>query len=339
MDLYVGIDLHSSNSYIGVINEKAERIMSGRVTNNKEKILMELRPYRENIKAIAVESTYNWYWLVDMLTDANYEVHLGNPAAFQQYRGLKYVNDKHDAFWLAQMLALGLLPEGYIYPREQRGLRDLLRRRSQLVKQRTSLKMAMQQICINQTGVQMSNNFIERMESEDVCRIFEEEVWQLNCGSLFSTLEFIKKEVDKIERHVLKDMKENIYYKSLTSIPGVGKILGLTISLETGPIGRFGSAGEYASYCRCVPSSYWSNEKKKGQGNTKNGNKYLSWAYSEAASFCIRYCDEAKRYYQRKKARTNTPKAYRAVSNKIAKCGYYLMNGGGSFDARKLFGS
>ena len=339
MDLYVGIDLHSSNSYIGVISKNSERIMSRRVQNDKEKILIALLPYREKIKGIAIESTYNWYWLVDALMAANYQVHLGNPAAFQQYKGLKYVNDKHDAFWLAQMLALGLLPEGYIYPKEQRGLRDLLRRRSMLVRQRTSLKLSLQQICINQTGSQLTNNLIEQMDERQILEIFDEKDWQMNGESLFSTLKFIKKEIDKIERYILNQMNGESYYESLTSVPGVGEILGLTITLETGPIERFGSAGQYASYCRCVPSSYWSNEKKKGQGNAKNGNKYLAWAFGEAASFCIRYCDAAKRYYQRKQAKTNIPKAYRAVSNKLAKSSYYLMKDGTKYDAEKLFGS
>jgi transposase len=339
MNLYAGIDLHSSNSYIGIINDKAEKIMSTRTANDKEKILMILRPYQKQIRGIAVESTYNWYWLVDSLMENNYKVHLGNPAAFQQYKGLKYVNDKHDAFWLAQMLSLGLLPEGYIYPKEERGLRDLLRRRSQLVRQRTSLKISMQQICINQTGSKLTNNFIEKMKREEIQDMFTEEEWQLNCESLFSTLTFIKKEIDTIEKYILKQLKGKSYYKSLTSVPGVGEILGLTITLETGSIERFKSAGNYASYCRCVPSAYWSNEKKKGQGNAKNGNKYLSWAYAEAASFSIRYCDVAKKYYQRKKAKTNIPKAYRAVANKLAKSSYHMMKNGTKYDAIKLFGS
>ena len=339
MDLYVGIDLHSSNSYVGILSKDSERIMSRRLPNDKEKILMTLHPYREQIKGVAIESTYNWYWLVDSLMAENYPVHLGNPAAFQQYKGLKYVNDKHDAFWLAQMLALGLLPEGYIYPKAERGLRDLLRRRSQLVRQRTSLKLSLQQICCNQTGSQLSGNLIEKMDSEDILEIFKEKDWQMNGESLFSTLGFIKKEIEKIEQYIFNQLKEKSYYKSLTSVPGIGEILAFTISLETGPIERFESAGEYASYCRCVPSSYWSNEKKKGQGNSKNGNKYLAWAYAEAASFCIRYCEEARKYYQRKQAKTNIPKAYRAISNKLAKACYYLMKGGTLFDAKRLFGS
>lgn len=338
-DLYVGIDLHSSNNYIGIMNMKSERIVSRRLPNDKEKILMALRPFKEQIRGIAVESTYNWYWLVDALMGEDYRVHLGNPAAFQQYNGLKYANDKQDTFWLARMLSLGLLPEGYIYPKGERGLRDLLRRRSQLVRQRTALKISLQQICCNQTGVQLSNNLIEKMDDKDVSGIFKERDWQMNGRSLFSTLEFIKKEIEKIESYILKQLHEKPFHKSLMSVPGIGKILSFTISLETGPIERFGSPGQYASYCRCVPSSYWSNEKRKGQGNSKNGNKYLAWAYAEAANFCIRYCEEAKKYYQRKMAKTNAPKTYRAVSNKLAKACYFLMRDGTEFDAKRLFGS
>src|SRR3990167_7548982 len=113
MDLYVGIDLHSSNSYVGILSKDSERIMSRRLPNDKEKILMTLHPYREQIKGVAIESTYNWYWLVDSLMAENYPVHLGNPAAFQKYKGLKYVNDKQEAFWLPQMWRLVFLRKGY----------------------------------------------------------------------------------------------------------------------------------------------------------------------------------------------------------------------------------
>ena len=77
-----------------------------------------------------VESTYNWYWLVDGLMDADYRVHLANPAAIQQYSGLKYSDDHSDARWLGHLLRLGVLPEGYIYPKADRAVRDLLRKRA-----------------------------------------------------------------------------------------------------------------------------------------------------------------------------------------------------------------
>lgn len=340
MNLYVGIDLHSTNSYIGVIDDKQRKVIGQRLPNDKKVILNFLEPYRDEIVGAVVESTYNWYWLVDALMAASYRVHLANPSAIQQYEGIKYLNDKQDAFWLAKMLQLGILPEGYIYPKEVRGVRDLLRQRSRLVQKRTALKLMLQQSGLNQTGVVLTNNTMERFRSaDDLQNYFDTEDTLYQGINLLETILFLKSQITKIESYVSKKMKSAPVYSKLLTIPGVGKTLGLTISLETGPIERFKTAGDYASYCRCVPSSYWSNDKQKGKGNQKNGNKYLAWAYSEAANFCIRYNPEAKSYYQRKSAHTKAPVAYRAIANKLSKACYYMMRDGVDFDAQRLFGN
>ena len=134
MKLYVGIDLHSNNSVLVVLDENDKVIYSKRLPNDAQVILGVLAMYKEQIEAVAVESTYNWYWLVDGLLDAGVDVRLVNTAAIPQYAGLKHGNDHTDARHLAHLLRLNLLPEGYIYPREQRGVRDLLRRRFLLVR-------------------------------------------------------------------------------------------------------------------------------------------------------------------------------------------------------------
>jgi len=338
MGLYAGIDLHASNSYIGIIDDEEKRILSRRYPNDREKILNALSPYRKDLVGIVVESTFNWYWLVDTLMVEGYKMHLANPAAIQQYEGLKYLSDKHDAFWLSKMLKLGILPEGYIYPREMRGVRDLLRQRSRLVVYKTSLKHLLQHICSNQAGIALANNTINGMDEADIEKLFGEDVWIENGKSSLETIRFLEKQIEKIERIVLKEMKHSCTYQGLLGVPGIGEVLGLTISLETGPIERFSGSGEYASYCRCVPSAYWSDKKKKGKGNKKSGNRYLSWAYAEASNFCIRHCKEAKRYYQRKCSKRNQPIAYRALANKLAKACYYIMKDGSKFDAGRLFG-
>jgi transposase len=298
-----------------------------------------LAPYQDRIEGIAVESTYNWYWLVDSLMQKGYRLHLANPAAMKQYEGIKHLDDRHDAFWLARLLKLGILPEGYIYPRESRGLRDVLRQRSRLVVQKTSMKHSLQQIFSNHTGAKLSNQGIEQMDEKAMTEALKGEDQAYIGMSLLSSIGFLKQKVRAIEQYVLERIKGQHPYQSLTTVPGIGKILGLTITLETGPVERFASASDYASYCRCVPTAYWSNSKKKGAGNKRNGNKYLSWAYAEAANFVIRYCSEAKRYYQRKCAKTNQPSAYRAVANKLAKACYYIMKDQSSFDAKRLFHS
>ena len=133
MPLYGGIDLHANNSVIVILNAQDQVQYDQRVANHLPTILEQLAPYRADLQGVAVESTYNWYWLVDGLMEADDRVHLANPAAMQQYSGLKYTNDRSDARWLAHLLRLGVLPEGYIYPKAQQPARDLLRKRKHLV--------------------------------------------------------------------------------------------------------------------------------------------------------------------------------------------------------------
>src|SRR5207248_7259080 len=160
MPLYGGIDLHANNSVIVVINEQDEVIYRKRLPNDLTTILEQLAPYHTEIKGLVVESTYNWYWLVDRLMEADYRVHLANPAAIQQYSGLKYTDDHSDARWLAHLLRLAVLPEGYIYPKAERAVRDVLRKRAHLVRQQTANVLSLQNIIVRNTGVRLSAKHI-----------------------------------------------------------------------------------------------------------------------------------------------------------------------------------
>ena len=137
MKLYAGIDLHSNNSYIVVIDENDKILFQKRVANDLPTILSSLDSFQEQLVGVVIESTYNWYWLADGLQLAGYKIHLANTNAISQYNGLKHTDDKSDARWLAHLLKLGILAEGYIYPKEERGLRELLRKRMSLVKEQT----------------------------------------------------------------------------------------------------------------------------------------------------------------------------------------------------------
>ena len=108
--LYAGSDLHGNNNLLGLIDGQGKRVFNKKLPNDPQLIREVLEPFKEEVVGIVVESTYNWYWMVDALMGEGYKVHLANPAAIQQYSGLKHADDKHDAFWLAEMLRLGILP-------------------------------------------------------------------------------------------------------------------------------------------------------------------------------------------------------------------------------------
>lgn len=334
MSLYCGIDLHSNNHVLVVIDKDDKRLIERRLDNDLSLTLSCLAPYKRRISRIAVESTPNWYWLVNGLEDHGYDVALVNTAAVKQYEGLKYSDDRHDAFWLAHLLRLDILPTGYIYPRPQRALRDLLRHRQDLVHQRTALLLKLHGMHWRYFGVQikrneiMANNCLVRFDNEHVQLAWDTDLRLAKC---------ITREINALERKLADILKGTPDFENLLAVPGIGAITSLTIVLETGEISRFPKVGNYASYCRCVRSERLSNGKPKGKGNAKCGNKYLSWAYSEAAHFMIRYCPEAKRYYERKKRQTNAMIAIRATAHKIARAFYHVLRDHVAFDVQKAF--
>ncbi len=337
MKLYAGIDLHSSNNYLAILRSDEKRVFGKRLPNCLETIRSILEPYRKRLCGIAVESTYNWYWLVDGLQDVGYKMHLANPSAIQQYEGLKHTDDKWDAFWLAHMLKLGILPQGYIYPKQRRPIRDLMRRRLTYVNQRTTHVLSLQSLFDRHMSKRFNGNEIKRLKSDDIDRLIADSFLAFTAKNSVATISFLNGRVKEIEKKILSVSKVEKQFEVITSIPGIGTVLGLTIMLEVDDINRFPAPGNYASYCRCVKSEKTSNKKKKGKGNERNGNKYLSWAYVEAAHMIIRFCPEANRFYQRKKAQRNGAVATKALANKLARASYCMLRDQTQFDIEKLF--
>jgi len=309
-----------------------------RLPNDLTLILKELSVYQCELQGIVVESTYNWYWLVDGLMEQVYRVHLANTAAIQQYNGLKYTDDNSDARWLAHLLRLGVLPEGHIYPKAERPVRDLLRKRSQLVRQRTTNLLSIQNLLTRNTGSSMKANQIKGLDVQQVDELLPNADLALAVKANLAVMLSADEQVEVVERTVTQRVKLRPQFSFLKTVPGIGEILALTIMLETGDIGRFASVGNYASYCRCVGSQKISNGKKKGKGNTKNGNKYLAWAFVEAAHFAIQFNSKIKSYSQRKKAKTKGVVAIKAVAHKLCRACYYIMRDRVAFNITKAFG-
>jgi len=337
MKLYGGIDLHSTNSVVALTDEQDRVVYQRRLSNDLPLILSELQPYQPLIEGLVVESTYNWYWLVDGLMEAGYRLHLANTSAIKQYEGLKYADDNTDARWLAKLLRLGLLPEGYIYPKEQRPVRDLLRKRSQLVHQHTDNLLSVQNLVARNCGHSVNANQVKRLQYAEVNRLLKDEHLALAVNSTLVVMHSQAEMIDLLEKAAKKRIKLRPEFKLLLTVSGIGEILGLTIMLETGEIQRFKRVGNYASYCRCVDSKRMSNGKKKGKGNRKNGNKFLAWAFVEAANFAVRYNPQIKRYYQRKRARTNGIVAIKTVAHKLARACYYILRDQVAFEVDKAF--
>jgi transposase len=338
MELLAGIDLHSNNGYLGIADMQGKRVYDKKLPNELPKVLAALEPYRDQLRGVIVESTYNWYWLVDGLMDKGYPVFLANPTAIEPYSGLKNIDDKSSAYFLIELKRLGILPTGYIYPKDQRAVRDLLRRRRLLVQQRTCHLLSFNSLISRQTGSGIDTNTIGKLTEEDIKKLLGEENIMLAGQTNVEMIRYLTQQIQKIKSAAVKKVRLLPEYKKLLTTSGIGKILALTIMLETGDISRFAGVGNYSSYCRCVKADWTSNGKVKGKGNRKNGNKYLAWAYVEAANFARRFCPEAHAYFERKKSRTNSVVATKALANKLCKACYFIMKNQEDFQVEKIFG-
>ena len=338
-DLFCGIDLHSNNVYVAISDSNDQRIFQKRIRNDLALILAALEPYRKRLVAIAVESTYNWYWLVDGLMAAGYDVKLVNTAAVRQYAGLKHTDDRHDAFWLAHLMRLGILPTGHILEPGVRALRDLLRKRMRLVQQRSACITSIENLQQRNVGARMTADEIKAHTAESIAASVSDPNRALALRSTQAVIMTLNEQIRILEKAIKAQLRPSDDWKRIQTVWGVGETLASLIQLETGPITRFGDVGNYASYSRCVPTDRISNNKKKGEGNEKNGNKYLCWAFVEAANFAIRSYPVANRFYQRKKARKGPIVARKALAHKLARSTYFILRDGVTFSPELLFRS
>jgi transposase len=336
--LMAGMDLHSNNVMVGIVNQSGERLKHQKLDCDLGQVDRFLKPFKTRIKSIAVESTYNWYWLVDGLRALDYPVVLANPAAIEQYSGIKHADDKNDAYFLAELQRLNILPTGYIYDPTLRPVRDLLRRRLSLVHQRTALMVSFKSLYTRTTGQAMSLSRLKGMEADEAGALYEHPANQLIAKVHKEHIEQLDRSIVRIERAVLQRARQLPYYTRLGTLPGVGRILGMTITMEVGQISRFKSAGNFASYCRTVGSKRTSNEKNKGDNNRKCGNRYLSWAFVEAANFARRYDERCRRWFDRKAARTSKVIATKALACKLAKAAWHVMAKDVDYDQERVFG-
>lgn len=337
MKLYGAMDLHCNNNLTVIIDEQDRTVFRRRLPNDLGTVLQQVEPYRADLQGIAVESTFNWYWLVDGLMEAGYKVHLVNTNAVKTYDGLKFTDDEDDARHLAHLLRLGILPEGYIYPKEERSVRDLLRKRAQLVRQRTVQILSMKNLAQRNVGKELPEGQIRKLTEETIASLCGDEPRILAMKSSMAVIRCLDEQIRSLEKAVFHRVRLRPEFRKLLTVDGIGRILALTIMLETGDIRRFPTVGDYASYCRCVNSRKISNFKKKGEGNRKNGNKYLGWAYIEAAEYARRFQERVRRFYNRKAAQTLSVVARKTTAHKLCRACYYVMRDQVPFQIERAF--
>jgi transposase len=337
--LYGAIDLHSNNSY-AVISDGEDRVIcEKRLENNLVEVDRFFGIYKPELNPIVVESTYNGYWLIDGLMELGYEMKLANPSQMQPYLGLKHRDDSSDTLWLNRMHRLGVLPEGYIYPQPERGMRDLLRKRLFLVRLRTSLINSLKHQYQTWQAEDVNASEIKKLSTDEVKVSFKDDFVRQGVEALRQSMQVLSAQISGIEASLKQVLQEDALVNRLQLLPGIGKLLAWTIRLEIGELARFKEDFRpYLSYCGLVESKQKSNEKLKGHGNRKNRNRYLRWAYGEAAIAALKY-PKIRAYHDRLVKKKGKVKAKAILSSKLARVSFMMMQDPGMiYTQEKLWG-
>lgn len=328
MGFYCGIDLHAKDSFVCVMDDREKIHLRSKVANHLPSLLHELDRFDPKPQVV-VESTLNWYWLVDGLQEAGYEVKLAHTMGLYMITGAKVKTDRRDAFTLARLLRLNAVPEGYIYPRDKRPVRDLLRKRNRLVFLRAKSYGNVRRTLLQHGHYGYTQSQIKTLRMDQIDEKLDHPVIQLSCQMEKERIELLSRQIRDLEGFLLSTVAQEPSFELLQTIPGVGKILGLTIYYEIGDIGRFENAKHFCSYARVVPGIAQSGGTTKRGRGSKQGNANLKWAFSQAAGLAIRYDGSVRKFREKHLARRRS-KARKLISlsivaHKLATAAYYVL--------------
>ena len=338
---YCGIDLHARMMYVCIINADGKVLVHRNVKTHAESFLNAIAVYQHQDLVVAVEATFNWYWLADFCTDLGIKFVLGHALAMKAIHGSKTKNDKLDSEKIARLLRGGNFPQAYVYPRELRSTRDLLRRRLVFVRRRAKLLTHIRHVNGQHNLSPLPANLLTIKTRQQLRVHFPDPATQFNvCGDV-ALLEAYTAEIKKMEDFLEENAKvqDAATFYRLQSVPGIGKTLALVIMYEVGDITRFPRAGDFLSYARLVPGCHESAGKNYGSPGRKMGNPHLKWAFSEAAVMLLRECEEADRMVARLEKRHGKSKALSILASRLGRVVYQMLTRKEAFDRERFFGT
>jgi len=334
---YCGIDLHTRTMYVCILDTAGAVLVHQNLPANPEAFLEVIAPYREDL-VVACECMFTWYWLADLCAKEGIRFVLGHALFMKAIHGGKAKNDKIDSHKIAVLLRGGMLPQAYVYPAGMRETRDLLRRRLHLVRKRGQLLAHIQMTNYAYNLPAFGKRIAYPSNREGVAEHFEDRVVRKSIAVDLGLLERYDALITDLELYLVHQAKqqEPQGFQLLRSIPGIGKVLAMTILYEIHDIRRFDRVQEFASYARLVRCAKESAGKKHGTSGAKMGNVHLKWAFSEAAVLFVRHCPEGKKLLARWEKKHGKGKALSILAHKLGRAAYYVLLREKAFDLEKF---
>ena len=335
---YCGVDLHARSMFTHVLDKKGKTVFEADLPAGPDEFLHAIEPFRKNV-VVGAECMFAWYWLADLCEDKKIPFVLGHALAMKHIHQGKSKSDKIDAGKLAAMLRGGLFPMAYVYPKAKRHTRDLLRRRSFFVRQRSQLiaHIVNTNSQFNLPPLTKKLTYAANRPADFVER-FTDPSTRLMIQVDLALIDNYETQIAELERHLVRTAKvdDPVTFGFLRTIPGIGPILGLILLYEIDNIARFPEVGNFLSYSRLVRCEHSSAGKVKGSGGKKIGNAHLKWAFSEAACLMIRAVPAVKGWMQRQEKKRGKRKALSVLEAKIGRAVYHLWRKQVPFDATRF---
>ena len=334
-----GIDLHARQMYACVMDRQGKKLVHTNIAGNDwEYFLKRVKPYRHDLTVVS-ECTFNWYWLADACFEADIPFVLAHALYLKHIHGGKNKNDRIDSEKLAHLLRANLIPPSYIYPSERRPVRALLRQRMSYVWERATLKthLSMNQTAEGLVPAGKSGHNRDRWE-EDILAQYSNPLHKFAASCDMDMIRAYDGQIEKLEAEIVRQAKKGLGrdFHLLLSVPGIGRVLAMTLLFEIDTIDRFPTVKDFLSYCRLVKGSVASAGKIKGLTGGKMGNAYLRWVFGEAAVIAKRNHWLLTPYAERLTAKHGKFKGNAILANKIARAVYFMLQQGTAFDAERV---
>ena len=330
---YCGIDLHARTMYVCILDQHGTILVHRNMKASPEMFLKAIAPYRADL-VVCVECIFTWYWLADLCAQEGIPFVLGHALYMKAIHGGKAKNDKIDSQKIAALLRGGMLPEAYVYPAEMRATRDLLRRRTHLMRKRAELLAHVQNTNSQYNLPEIGKKITYKANRDGVAERFEDVAVQKTIEVDLALITYYDDLLKDLELYILKTAKQhdaNTLYL-LQTIPGIGKILSLVLLYAIHDIRRFPRVQDFASYARLVICSKESAGKRLGTSGKKIGNAHLKWAFSEAATLFLRQNPAGQKLLGRLEKKHEKGKALRILAHKLGRAVYHMLKRKVAFD-------
>ncbi|MBL3619575.1 MAG: IS110 family transposase [gamma proteobacterium endosymbiont of Lamellibrachia anaximandri] len=323
---FCGIDLHARCLYVCILDASGEPCLHKKISASPQALMKVISPYRDDL-VIGVECMFSWYWVADFCEDNNIHFILGHALYMRAIHGGKAKNDKIDSLKIALLMRGGMFPLAYVYPRQLRGTRDLLRRRIHMMRKRSELLAHVHNTTSQYNLPAIGKNLRYSFNREGIAEIFSDPSVRKSIEFDLALIDFYDKQLSKVEWHIKQKVTafDQHALLLLRSVPGIGLILSLVILCEIHDIDRFSRVQNFSSYARLVKCKHESAGKTYGTGGSKIGNAYLKWAFSEAAVLFLRKNPEAQAWLEKKSNQHNKAKALTILAHKLGRAVFFML--------------